>query len=63
MKSICFYKLLNALRYQRKTLTMNDAFNSRLGTDFFHWCIVRKVRTIHKKDISISDVKSWLEGI
>lgn len=63
MKSICFTKLANALRYQRKTLTMNDNFNRKLGTDFFHWSIVRKVRNTYRKDITLSEVKHWLETV
>jgi hypothetical protein len=63
MKTVNTLKLVNALKYQRKVLTMNDVFNSKLGTDFFHWSIVRQVRLLCKKDISYSDVVQWLETI
>lgn len=55
-------KLSNAVKFQHKTLTMNDAFNSRFGTDFYHWAIVRKVRMIYSRPISLSEVVMWVEG-
>ena len=63
MKTVNTLKLVNALKYQRKVLTMNDTFNAKLGTDFFHWSIIRRVRTLFRKDISYSDVVQWLETI
>lgn len=55
-------KLANAVKLQNKTLTMNDAFNSRFGTDFLHWALVRKVRQSLRRPISISDVTSWMQN-
>jgi hypothetical protein len=55
-------KLANAVKLQSRTLTMNDKQNKRLGTDFFHWAIVRKVRSSLRRPISLSDVVEWVEG-
>lgn len=55
-------KLANAVKYQTKTLTMNDTFNQRFGTDFFHWAIVRRARMVMGKQfVSFSDVLEWVE--
>lgn len=63
MKTVNTLKLVNALKYQRKVLTMNDTFNAKLGTDFFHWSIVRQVRKLCRKDINFSEVSEWLETL
>lgn len=56
-------KLANAVKFQSKTLTMNDVMNLRtFGTDFFHWAIVRKVKCELKREISMSEVSEWLNS-
>jgi hypothetical protein len=60
--TINYSKLLNALRYQNKTLTMNDNLNRLFGTDFMHWSIVRKVKQLNNgKQVLVSDLEQWLK--
>lgn len=54
-------KLLNAIKYQNRPVTMDEHFNKRIGTDFTHRAIVRKVKDLTKKEVTITDIEIWLK--